>query len=75
MKTTPETDCGSAHEFLISKFKLKFKKIGEIPRSFRCDLSHIPNDYAVELTIRFKGLDLLDRVPEELWMVVHNVLQ
>ena len=75
VKTTPETDCGSAHEFLVSKFKLKFKKIGKITRSFRCDLSHIPDDYAVELTNRFKGLDLLDSVPEELWMVVHNVLQ
>ena len=75
MKTTLGTDYGSDHVFLITKFKLQFKKIGKITRSFRCDLSHIPNDYAVELTNRFKELDLLDRVPEELWMVVHNILQ
>ena len=70
VKTPPETDCGSAHEFLISKFKLKFKKIGEIPRSFRCDLSHIPNDYAVELTIRFKGLDLLEYLKSDGWWFI-----
>ena len=74
-KTRPGSDCGSDHELLPIKFRIKLKKVGKTTRPFRCDLSHIPDDYAVELTNRFKGLDLLDSVPEELWMVVHNVLQ
>ena len=50
------------------------KKVGEITKSFRYDLNQIPYDYTVEVTNRFKGLDLLDRLPEELWMEVHNIV-
>ena len=66
-KTRPGADCGSDHELLIIKFRLKLKKVGKTTRSFRCDLNQIPYDYRVEVTNRFKGLDLIDRVPEELW--------
>jgi len=59
-KTRPGTDCGSDHELLIAKFRFKFKKVGETTRLFRYDLNQIPNDYTVELTNRFKGLDLID---------------
>ena len=65
-KTRPRADCGSDHEHLIAKFKLKLKKVGKTTRLFRYDLNQIPYDYTVEVTNRFKGLDLLDRVPEEL---------
>ena len=51
------------------------KKVGKITRSFRYDLNQIPYDYTVEVTNRFKGLDLVDRVPEELWTEVHNIVQ
>ena len=51
------------------------KKVGKTTRSFRYDLSQIPYDYTVEVRNRFKGLDLIDRVPEELWMEVHDILQ
>ena len=51
------------------------KKVGKITRSFRYDLNQIPYDYTVEVTNRFKGLDLIDRVPEKLWMEVHNIVQ
>ena len=68
-------DCGSDHELLIAKFRLKLKKVGKTTRPFRCDLNQIPYDDTVEVTNRFKGLDLKDRVPEELWMEVHNILQ
>ena len=60
---------GSNHELLIAKFKLKLKKIGKTTRPFRYDLNQIPYDYRVEMTNRFKGLDLIDRVPDELWTV------
>ena len=60
---------GSNHELLIAKFKLKLKKIGKTTRPFRYDLNQIPYDYIVEMTNRFKGLDLIDRVPDELWTV------
>ena len=59
-------DCGSNHELLITKFKLKLKKVGKTTRSFRYDLNQVPYDYTVEVTNRFKELDLIDRVPEEL---------
>ena len=59
-------DCGSDHELLISKFRLKLKKVRKITRPFRYDLNQIPNDYTVEVINRFKGLDLIDRVPDEL---------
>ena len=51
------------------------KKIGKTTRPFRYDLNQIPYDYTVEVRNRFKGLDLIDRVPEELWMEVHNIVQ
>ena len=68
-KTRPGADCGSDHE-LTAKFRLKLKKVGKTTRPFRYDLNQIPYDYTVEVTNRFKGLDLIDRVPEELWMEV-----
>ena len=63
-KTRPGADCGSAHELLIAKFRLKLKKVGKTTRPFRYDLNQVPYDYMVEVTNRFKGLDLKDRVPE-----------
>ena len=68
-------DCGSDHELLIAKFRLKLKKVGKTTRSFRYDLNKIPYDYIVEVTNRFKGLDLLDRVPKELCTEVCNIVQ
>ena len=68
-------DCGSDHELLIAKFRLKLKKVGKTTRPFRYDLNQIPYDYTVELTNRFKGLDLIDRVPEELWMEICDIVQ
>ena len=65
---------GSDHE-LIAKFRLKLKKVGKTSRPFRYDLNQIPYDYTVEVRNRFKGLDLIDRVPDELWMEVHDIVQ
>ena len=62
--------CGSDHELLIAKFRLKLKKVGKTTRPFRYDLNQIPYDYTVEVRNRFKGLDLIDRQHEELWMEV-----
>ena len=59
-------DCGSDHELLIAKFRLKLKNVGKTTRQFRYDLNQIPYDYSVEVRNRFKGLDLIDRVPDEL---------
>ena len=67
-KTRPGADCGSDHELLIAKFKLKLKKAGKTTRLLKYDLNQIPYDYTVKVRNRFKGLDLRDRVPEELWM-------
>ena len=69
-KTRLGADCGSDHELLIVKFRLKLKKVGKkkTTRTFRYDLNQILYDYTVQVTNRFKGLDLIDRVPEELWM-------
>ena len=75
MKTIPGADCGSDHELLIAKFRLKLKKVGKTTRQFSYDLNQIPNDYTVEVTNRVKGLDLIDRVPEELWMEFHDMVQ
>ena len=74
-KTRPGADYGSDHELLIGKFRLKLKKVGETTRPFRYDLNQIPNDYTVELRNKFKGLDLIERVPDELWMEVHDIVQ
>ena len=74
-KTRPGADCGSDHELLIAKFRLKLKKEGKTTRQFRYDLNQIPYDYTVEVRNRFKGLDLIDRMPEELWMEVHDIIQ
>ena len=60
-KTTPGADCGSDHEFLIAKFRIKLKKVGKAARPFRYDLNQIPYDYTVEVRNRFKGLDLIDK--------------
>ena len=65
-KTRLEADCGSDHELLIAKFRLKLKKVGTTAKPFRYDLNQIPYDYTVEVRNRFMGLDLIDRVPEEL---------
>ena len=59
-KTRPEPDCGSDHECLIAKFRLKLKKVGKTTRPFRYNLNQIPYDYTVEVRNRFKGLDLID---------------
>ena len=74
-KTRPGADCGSDHELLIAKFRLKLKKVGKTTRPFRYDIHQIPNDYTVGVRNRFKGLDLIDRVTEELWMVVRDIVQ
>ena len=67
-KTRLGADCGSYHELLITKFRLKLKKVEKTTRPFRYDLNQIPYDYTLEVRNRFKGLDLIDRVPDELWM-------
>ena len=69
-KTRLGADCGSDHELFIAKFRLKLEKVGKTTRAFRYDLNQIPYDYTVEVMNRFKGLDLVDRVPEELWKEV-----
>ena len=68
-------ECGSDHELLIAKFRLKLKKVEKTTRPFRYDLNKIPNDYTVEVRNRFKGLDLIDRVPDELRTEVHDIVQ
>ena len=74
-KARPEGDCGSDHKFLIAKFRLKLKKVETSTRPFRYDLNQIPYDYSVKVRNRFKGLDLIDRVPDELWREVHDIVQ
>ena len=74
-KTRLGADSGSNHELLVAKFRLKLKKVGKTTRPFRYDLNQIPYDYTVEVTNRFKGLDLIDRVPEELWTEVRDIVQ
>ena len=68
-------DCASDHEFLIAKFRLKLEKVGKTTRPFRYDLNQILYDYTVEMRNRFKGLYLIDRVPDELWTEVHDIVQ
>ena len=74
-KTRPGADCGSDHEYFIAKCRLKLKKVGKTIRPFRYDLNQIPYNYTVEGRNRFKGLDLIDRVPDELWTEVHDIVQ
>ena len=63
------------HELLIAKFRLKLKKVGKTTRLFRYELNQIPNDYTVEVRNTFKGLDLIDTVPDELWTEVRDIVQ
>ena len=74
-KTRPGADCGSDHELLIAKFRLKLKKVGKTTRPFRYDLNQIPHDYTVEVSSRFKVLDLIDRVPDKLWKDICDIVQ
>ena len=69
-KTRPGPDCGSDHELFIAKFRLKLKKVGKTTRPFRCDLNQIPYDYTVEVTNRFKGLDLIECLKNYGWRFV-----
>ena len=74
-KKRPGADCGSDHELLIIKFRFKLKKVGKTARPFRYDLNKIPYDYALEVRNRFKGLDMIDRVPDELRNEVRDIIQ
>ena len=74
-KRRPGADCSSDHELLIAKFRLELRKVRKTTRPFRYDLNQIPYDYTVEVRNRFKGLDLIDRVPDELWKEVHDIVQ
>ena len=74
-KTRLGADCGSDHDLLITKFRLKLKKVGKTTRPFRCDLNQISYNYTVEVRNRFKGFDLIDRVPDELWTEVRDIVQ
>ena len=74
-KTRLGADCGSDHELLIAKFRLKLKKVGKTTRPFRYDLNQIPYDYTMEVRNRFKGLHLINRMPDELWMEVPCTVQ
>ena len=74
-KTRPGADCGTDHELLIAKFRLELKKVGKTTRPFRYDLDEIPYNYTVEVRNRFKGLDLIDRVPDGLWTDVCDIVQ
>ena len=74
-KTRLGADCGSDHELLIAKFRLKLKKVEKTTRPFRYDRNQIPYDYTVEVRNRFEGLDLTDRMPDELWTEVCDTVQ
>ena len=74
-KTRPGADCGSDHELHIVKSRLKLKKVGNTTRPFRYDVNQIPYDYTVEVRNRFKGLDLIDKVPDELGTEVRDTVQ
>ena len=73
--TRPGAACGSHYELFIVKLRLKLKKLGKVNKPFKYDLNKIPSDYSVEETNRFKGLGLVDRVPEELWTEAHDIIQ
>ena len=74
-ETRPGADCASDHQLLRAKFRLKLKKVGKTTRPFGYDLNQIPYGYTVEVTNRIKGLDLIDRMPEELWTEVCDIVQ
>ena len=74
-KTRLGADSSSDHELVIAKFRLKFNKVEKTTGPFRYDLNQIPYGYTVEERNRFKGLDLIDRVPDELWMELHDIVQ
>ena len=74
-KTRQGADSGSDHERVIAEFRCKVKKVGKTTRPCRYDLNQIPSDYTVEVRNRFKGLELIDRVPGELWTEVHDMIQ
>ena len=74
-KIRPGADCGSDHELLIAKFRLKLQKVGKTTRPYSYNLNQIPYHYTVEVRNRFKGLDLIDRVPDELWTKVCDIVQ
>ena len=73
-KTRPGADCGSDHELHIAKFKLKLKQGGKITRLLRHEQNQIPYDYTVEMANTFKELNLINRVPKELWTEVYNIV-
>ena len=73
-KTRPGADCGSDHELLIAKFRLKLKKVGKTTRPFRYNLNQTPYDGTVEVRNRFKGLDQIHREPDELWTEVSDIV-
>ena len=74
-KTRLGADCGPDHELLTAKFRLKSKKVRKTTRPFSYVLNQSPYNYTVDMTNRFKGLDLIERVPEELWMEVRDMVQ
>ena len=74
-KMSPGLNCGSDHQILIAKFRLKLKKAGKTTRPARYNLNQIPYAYALEMMNRFKGLDLVNSVPEEVWTEVCNTVQ
>ena len=73
-ETRPGANCGSDHELLIAKYRLKLKKVAKTTRTSRYDLNQLPYDYTVEVTNRMNGLDLIERVPKELWMEVNDMV-
>ena len=73
-KTRMGVDCDSDHELLIAKFRHKLKKLGKATRPFSYDLNQIPYEDTVEVANRFKGLNLIDRLPEELWMEACDIV-
>ena len=75
MKTRLGADCGSDHELFIAEFRLKLKKIGKTIRPLRYDLNQNLYDYTVEVRNRYKGLDIIDRSPDELWTEVRDIIQ
>ena len=74
-KTRAGANCGSDHQRLIAKFRLRLKKVGKTTKPARYNLDQTPYKYAVEIMSRFKGLDLVNSVPEKLWMEVHDTVQ